>query len=142
MEQIGLALHIAKSGRLIIQCKSKKVNGKKKQIPFTLYDQVKKFQSNEETQKQVRKNPTSWSYLSFGQKIKVLTSYIKKDEKHNRNCECEKCEFEDCLWRIKDHRDVLSHPDEYYMDNLELVNQDTRLCIKKCKDYFEKSKDA
>ena len=28
MEQIGLALHIAKSGRLIIQCKSKKVNGK------------------------------------------------------------------------------------------------------------------
>ena len=28
MEQTGLALHIAKSGRLIIQCKSKKVNGK------------------------------------------------------------------------------------------------------------------
>tara|TARA_B100001750_G_scaffold210656_1_gene191368 strand:+ start:891 stop:1112 length:222 start_codon:yes stop_codon:yes gene_type:complete len=28
MEQEGLALHIAKSGRLIIQCKSKKVKGK------------------------------------------------------------------------------------------------------------------
>lgn len=28
MEQIGLALHIAKSGRLIIQCKDKKINGK------------------------------------------------------------------------------------------------------------------
>ena len=121
---------------------TKKVNGKKKQIPFTLYDQVKKFQSNEETQKQVRKNPTAWSYLSFGNKIKVLTSYIKKDEKHNRNCECEKCEFEDCLWRIKEHRDVLAHTGEYYMDNLELVNQSTRLDIKKCQDYFGKSTDV
>ena len=74
--------------------------------------------------------------------MKYRDEAYKKDEKHNRNCECEKCEFEDCLWRIKDHRDVLSHPDDYYMDNLELVNQDTRLCIKKCKDYFEKSKDA
>ena len=116
--------------------------GEKKQIGFTLYDLVKIYQAKEETRKQVRKNPIAWDYLSFGQKIKVLTSHIKKNEKHNRNCLCEKCEFEHCLWRIKEHRDVLAHTGEYYMDNLELVNQSTRLDIKKCQDYFEKSKNV
>ena len=126
----------------VLSYRTKIVEGKKKQIGFTLYDLVKKFQAKEETRKQVRKNPIAWDYLSFGQKIKVLTSNIKKNEKHNRNCLCEKCEFEHCLWRIKEHRDVLAHTGEYYMDNLELVNQSTRLDIKKCQDYFEKSKNV
>jgi len=126
----------------VLSYRTKIVEGKKKQIGFTLYDLVKIYQAKEETRKQVRKNPIAWDYLSFGQKIKVLTSHIKKNEKHNRNCLCEKCEFEDCLWRIKEHRDVLAHTGEYYMDNLELVNQSTRLDIKKCQDYFEKSKNV
>ena len=68
--------------------------------------------------------------LSLGEKVTILKPYIKNEEIKN------------CLNNITDHRNVLDHSGEYYPEGIELVNQDTRLCIKKCKDYFEKSKNV
>ena len=126
------------------------VKGKKEYIEITLFDQIKKYHRNDEKRMQTRKNPIDWDYLSLGQKITILTSFIKNDKEHDRssqfyqqhhldveNCKCAKCEISDCLWRINDHRNFLNHSGEYYPGEIKQVNQEIRICIKKCKDYFE-----
>ena len=110
--------------------RTKIVEGQKKQITITLYDIIKKRQAKEEKRLQTRKNQIDLDLLSLGEKVTILKPYIKNEEIKN------------CLNKIADHRNVLDHSGEYYPEGIELVNQDTRLCIKKCKDYFGKSKNV
>ena len=110
--------------------RTKIVEGEKKHIPITLYDIIKKRQAKEEKRLQTRKNQIDLDLLSLGEKVTILKLYVKNEQIKN------------CLDNITDHRNVLDHSGEYYPEGIELVNQDTRLCIKKCKDYFEKSKNA
>ena len=110
--------------------RTKIVDGGKKQITITLYDIIKKRHAKDEKRLQVRKNQDEVDLLSLGEKVKILKLYIKNEQIKN------------CLDNITDHRNVLDHSGEYYPEGIELVNQDTRLGIKKCKDYFEKSKNV
>ena len=110
--------------------RTKIVEGEKKHIPITLYDIIKKRQAKEEKRLQTRKNQIDLDLLSLGEKVTILKLYVKNEQIKN------------CLDNITDHRNVLDHSGEYYPEGIELVNQDTRLCIKKCKDYFEKSTDV
>ena len=109
---------------------TKIVEGEKKHIPITLYDIIKKRQAKEEKRLQTRKNQIDLDLLSLGEKVTILKLYVKNEQIKN------------CLDNITDHRNVLDHSGEYYPEGIELVNQDTRLGIKKCKDYFEKSKNV
>ena len=110
--------------------RTKIVEGEKKHIPITLYDIIKKRQAKEEKRLQTRKNQIDLDLLSLGEKVTILKLYVKNEQIKN------------CLDNITDHRNVLDHSGEYYPEGIELVNQDTRLSIKKCKDYFEKSKNV
>ena len=110
--------------------RTKIVEGEKKHIPITLYDIIKKRQAKEEKRLQTRKNQIDLDLLSLGEKVTILKLYVKNEQIKN------------CLDSITDHRNVLDHSGEYYPEGIELVNQDTRLGIKKCKDYFEKSKNS
>ena len=101
---------------------------KKRYVPFSLFDKIKKYHAKDEKRQQVRKNPIDWDYLSLGDKINVLKKYIENKE------------IIECLIKINNHRDELAHSgevSEYFSNSLELGNQETRLCIEKCKSYFE-----
>jgi len=104
--------------------------GKKKYIKITLRDIIKKRHAKDEKRWQTRKNQNDLDFLTLGEKITIVKLHTKNEEIKN------------CLDNINDHRIVLDHSGDYYPEGIELVNQNTRLCIKKCKDYFERLKNA
>jgi len=102
-----------------------KQTGKKQRVPYTMYDKIKTYHAKDENRKQIRKNQTDWDYLSLGEKISFLDDKIRNKE------------IKKLLDEINDIRNSLSHSGDYYPDAWLEVFADTRLCIKKCKDFFE-----